>query len=60
MLNFAQYTVTVNASSNEVAVIREAIEACGLYIFHLDGCQKIGDSTFKCFGCFIKQGKQGK
>ena len=58
MINFASYVVTVNASSNKVAVIREAIEACGLYIFDLTGVKAIDTNTYECSGCFIRQGKQ--
>lgn len=59
MMNFASYIVTVNASSNKVAVIRKAIEASGLYIFDLTGVKAIDANTYECSGCFIRQGKQG-
>lgn len=60
MLNFAIYSVTVNASSNKDAVIRQAIESCGLYIFNLTGVKAVGNGTYECLGCFIKQGRQGR
>ena len=59
MLNFAIYSVTVNASSNKDAVIRKAIESCGLYIFNLTGVKAVGNGSYECLGCFIKQGKRG-
>lgn len=59
MMNFASYIVTVNAPSNKVAVIRKAIEACGLYIFDLSGIKALGANTYECSGCFIRQGRQG-
>ena len=43
MMNFASYIVTVNASSNKVAVIRKAIEACGLSVLDLNGVKAVGD-----------------
>lgn len=58
MMNFAQYVVTVNASSNEVTIIRKAIEACGLYILNLTGVKTVGNGTYECSGCFIRQGGQ--
>jgi hypothetical protein len=58
MMNFAQYAVTVNASSNEVAIIRKAIEACGLYILNLTGVKAVGNGAYECSGCFIRQGGQ--
>lgn len=58
MMNFAQYVVTVNASSNKVAIIRKAIEACGLYILDLNGVKAVGDDSYECSGCFIRQGGQ--
>lgn len=60
MLNFAIYSVTVNASSNKDAVIRKAIESCGLYIFNLTGVKAVGNGSYECLGCFIKQGKKGR
>lgn len=57
-MNFAVYTVTVNAPSIEASAIRAAIESCGLYIFNLTGVRPVGNGTFECFGCFIKQGRQ--
>lgn len=59
MLNFAIYSVTVNASSNKDAVIRKAIESCGLYIFNLTGVKAVGNGAYECLGCFIKQGRKG-
>ena len=58
MMNFAQYVVTVNASSNKVAVVRKAIEACGLYVLDLNGVKAVGDDSYECSGCFIRQGRQ--
>lgn len=58
MMNFAQYVVTVNASSNKVAVIRKAIEACGLYVLDLNGVKAVGDDSYECSGCFIRQDGQ--
>ena len=58
MMNFAQYVVTVNASSNKVAVIRKAIDACGLYVLDLTGVKAVGDGSYECSGCFIRQGGQ--
>lgn len=58
MMNFAQYAVTVNASSNEVAIIRKAIEACGLFILNLTGVKAVGNGIYECSGCFIRQGGQ--
>ena len=58
MMNFAIYSVTVNASSKKVDVIRKAIEACGLFILDLTGVKAIGDSSYECSGCFIRQGGQ--
>ena len=60
MLNFAIYSVTVNASSNKDAVIRKAIESCGLYIFNLTGVKAVGNGSYECLGCFIKQGNKGR
>ena len=60
MLNFAIYSVTVNASSNKDAVIRKAIESCGLYIFNLTGVKAVGNGSYECLGCFIKQSKKGR
>lgn len=60
MLNFAIYSVTVNASSNKDAVIRKAIESCGLYSFNLTGVKAVGNGSYECLGCFIKQGKKGR
>ena len=57
MMNFALYVVTVNATSAQIDVIRTAIEARGLFIFNLSGVKQIGESTFECSGCFIKQGR---
>lgn len=57
-MNFAQYVVTINASSNKVAVIRKAIEACGLYILNLNGVKTVGYGSYECSGCFIRQGGQ--
>ena len=58
MMNFAIYSVTVNASSKKVDVIRKAIEACGLFILDLTGVKAIGDGSYECSGCFIRQGGQ--
>jgi len=57
MMNFAIYSVTVNAASIEAPVIRQAIESCGLFILNLSGVRQVGDGTFECLGCFIKQGR---
>lgn len=57
MMNFVIYSVIVNASSKEVATIRKAIEACGLFILDLTGVKAVGGNSFECFGCFIKQGR---
>lgn len=59
MMNFASYVVTVNASSNKIAVIRKAIEASSLYIFNLSGVKAIDTNTYECSGCFIRQSRQG-
>ena len=57
MLNFSTSTVTVNSASNNADAIRKAIESKGLFVLNLDACKAVGDSTYKCFGCFIKQGR---
>lgn len=57
MMNFAVSTVTVNSASNNADAIRRAIESKGLFVLNLDACKAVGDSTYKCFGCFIKQGR---
>lgn len=57
MMNFAIYSVIVNAASIEASVIRQAIESCGLFILNLSGVRQVGDGTFECLGCFIKQGR---
>ena len=57
MMNFAVSTVTVNSVSNNADAIRKAIESKGLFVLNLDACKAVGDSTYKCFGCFIKQGR---
>lgn len=57
MMNFAIYSVTVNASSKKVATIRKAIEACGLFILDLTGIKAVGGNSYECFGCFIQQGR---
>ena len=59
MMNFAIYSVTVNAPSYEIDGICKAIEACGLYILELNGVRRISEGSYECFGCFIKQRKRG-
>lgn len=57
MMNFAVSTVTVNSASKSADAIRKAIESQGLFVLNLDACQAVGDGIYKCFGCFIKQGR---
>ena len=57
MMNFAVSTVTVNSASNNADAICKAIESKGLFVLNLDACKAVGDGTYKCFGCFIKQGR---
>ena len=58
MMNFAQYVVTVNTSSYEIDGIYKAIEARGFYVLELAGIRCIGEGSYECFGCFIRQGGQ--
>lgn len=57
MMNFATSVVTVNSVSNNADAIRKAIESKGLFILNLDACKALGDGSYKCWGCFIKQGR---
>lgn len=57
MMNFAVSTVTVNSTSNNADTICKAIESKGLFVLNLDACKAVGNGTYKCFGCFIKQGR---
>ena len=57
MMNFAVSTVTVNSASNNADAIRKAIESKGLFVLNLEACKAVGADTYKCFGCFIKQGR---
>ena len=59
MMNFAIYSVTVNASSYEIDGIYKAIKACGLYVLELTGVRRISEGSYECFGCFIKQNRRG-
>ena len=59
MLNFAIYSVVVNASSYKIDGIYKAIEAYGLYVLELTGVRRISEGSYECFGCFIKQGRRG-
>ena len=58
MMNFAIYSVTVNASSYDIDGIYDAIKACGLYVLELTAVRRIYEGSYECFGCFVRQSKQ--